>query len=139
MSYNGIGLKSAKGSATSGHVQKNLGEAKLSQKQETQGRLYYGRKLRDERNQKVEKCIKAASVSIDKDISDHQQKREFEVKIQKYRDQLEDENSDLDDDEIDKRVEAYRIKLLKNIERASRASYSRKMNPFEKSESENKS
>ena len=139
MSYNGIGLKSAKGSATSGHVQKNLGEAKLSQKQETQGRLYYGRKLRDERNQKVEKCIKAASVSIDKDISDHQQKREFEVKIQKYRDQLEDENSDLDDDEIDKRVEAYRIKLLKNIERASRTSYSRKVNPFEKSESEKKS
>lgn len=134
MSYNGIGLKSAKGSSTSGYVQRNVTDAKAERIGESKGKHYYKRRLTEKHQEKVEKQRKFANLSIDKDILDHETKRDIEIKVMEYRDKVEAENSDMEDEEIDKLVDHYRIKLHKVRQKQPRErehlSYNRAINPF---------
>jgi hypothetical protein len=134
MSYNGVGLSSAKGSGTSGFIQRNLGNIKTRENQETKGKHFYKRQLNEKKNEKIEKLKKISSLPLDKDIHDHQLKKEIEIKVMEYRDKMEEEQSDLDDGEIDKLVDAYRIKLMKNkkiTHKQKGQPYNIHINPFD--------
>lgn len=129
MSYNGIGLKSAKGSSTSGHIQRNIADVKISQKQETKGKLFDNRKLQELKWEKVSKKAKATEIPRDEKLLDHERKRLLEVKVQEYRDRLEE--GEEDDETIDRLVAAYRAKCLLEESKRGKASYKAKISPFD--------
>lgn len=97
MSYNGIGLQTARGSGTSGHIQTNLAKRDVKPKrrkiavQDTRNRLELGSAIRK-----------------------HNSKREIQVKCMELRDELEDQG--LDDEVIDNRVQELKQKLEKDGE-----------------------
>lgn len=96
MSYNNIGLKSAKGSSTSGHIQRSLASAsKYNQNfNKRKGRVTRERKEPTGRDHK---------------LLDHLGKREIEVRVSEYRDELEDGSDD--EDTIDRKCEELRNEL----------------------------
>ncbi|AEY98554.1 FAGL263Wp [Eremothecium gossypii FDAG1] len=100
MSYNGIGLKTAKGSSTSGHIQRSLADNQAgnvknfsSRKEESQGRV-----ARASRERKLDGSMAA-----------HAGRREIEVRVSELRDELED--ADIDAEEIERRCEQLRRQL----------------------------
>jgi serine/arginine repetitive matrix protein 2 len=74
--YNGIGLLTARGSGTSGHVQTN----KFNLRRAPVPR--YGEEAKDN---------KEVSRQPNKDILDHNRKRQVEVKLVEYIDELEEQ------------------------------------------------
>ncbi|RCK63082.1 Pre-mRNA-splicing factor CWC21 [Candida viswanathii] len=113
MSYNGIGLQSVRGSSTSGHVQKNL-SSKVSKPGFHESRK---KKSHDaELATKLENTTKEKAVDeeISKELKDHESLRKIEVRCMDLRDSLEDDD-ELDDGEIDKRVNQLREKLTKEL------------------------
>lgn len=94
MSYNGIGLKTAKGSATSGHIQKSLAD-----NGDSKNKSYHSRqkdKLRNVGKHSADNTSnnlvkrKATSLEFGKSIIEHISKREIEVQVSELRDALED-------------------------------------------------
>lgn len=96
MSYNNIGLKSAKGSSTSGHIQRSL----ASDSKHNQNYNKRKGKVTRERQEATKQ---------DSKLLDHITKREIEVRVSEYRDELE-EGSD-DDETIDRKCEELRNQL----------------------------
>ena len=131
MSYNGIGLKSAKGSSTSGYIQRNLGDIRVSKQGENEGKKYKQRQLNSIKREKVEKDIKRNTsnnkqlIENDKELIKHEIRKRNEIKIMEFRDKIEEDNPELDDDKIDTMVNEYREKLNKS-------SYNASINPFKK-------
>lgn len=131
MSYNGIGLKSAKGSSTSGYIQRNLGDIRVSKQGENEGKKYKQRQLNTIKREKVEKDIKRNTsnnkqlIENDKELIKHEIRKRNEIKIMEFRDKIEEDNPELDDDKIDEMVNEYREKLNKS-------SYNASINPFKK-------
>ncbi|GMM48329.1 U2-type spliceosomal complex subunit [Pichia kluyveri] len=131
MSYNGIGLKSAKGSSTSGYIQRNLGDIRVSKQGENEGKKYKQRQLNTIKRGKVEKDIKRNTsnnkqlIENDKELIKHEIRKRNEIKIMEFRDKIEEDNPELDDDKIDEMVNEYREKLNKS-------SYNASINPFKK-------
>ncbi|SCU95247.1 LANO_0E09758g1_1 [Lachancea nothofagi CBS 11611] len=102
MSFNGIGLKSAKGSSTSGHIQQSLALNKDRKNVKNfQNRI---EKSKDHTKSKFKPIRK------DKSILEHLSQREVELRVSEYRDKLED-NDELDDAAIDAKCHEYREKL----------------------------
>ncbi|GMM56455.1 U2-type spliceosomal complex subunit [Maudiozyma humilis] len=97
MSYNGIGLPSAKGSATSGHVQRSLARPPRAT------------------NTKISKNTHARRAHTpDASVRAHARAREVELRVAQLRDTLEDEQdrgSDITDAEIDARCDTLRREL----------------------------
>ncbi|GMF54057.1 unnamed protein product [[Candida] boidinii] len=130
MSYNGIGLKSARGSGTNGYVQRNL--SNIKEKYDTDGaqnKQYQRRKqlksYSDKKYDKNDKLIRSSN-SLKLELYDHQMKRELELKVMEYRDKLEDEfeeegSDDTEDTDliIEKLVKEYREKLIKDMNNRS--------------------
>ena len=92
MSYNGIGLKSAKGSSTSGYIQKSLADNEgsinknyLKRKSE---RLHKVQKLKEKEARR--RLLDIAGGRKDKSITEHLSKREIELRVSELRDELED-------------------------------------------------
>ena len=131
MSYNGIGLKSAKGSSTSGYIQRNLGDIRVSKQGENEGKKYKQRQLNSIKREKVEKDIKRNTsnnkqlIENDKELIKHEIRKRNEIKIMEFRDKIEEDNPELEDDKIDEIVNEYREKLNKS-------SYNASINPFKK-------
>ena len=101
--YNGIGLKSARGSATSGHIQRNRSYVKpqfvrQNQQNKRKGRNYEGDDV--------------YGSNIHEDIKDHNIKRDLEAKLFEYQVMLEDEGK-LNEEEIVIKV-ADRRRVLTN-------------------------
>ncbi|KTW25653.1 hypothetical protein T552_03513 [Pneumocystis carinii B80] len=94
MSYNGIGLPTPRGSGTNGYIVRNLSHI---------------RHPREAINPYPSK--KSTVRKADKEILEHDRKRKLEIKVLSYRDSLE-ENRELDEEEIEKKVNEYREKLL---------------------------
>ncbi|KAL9624761.1 MAG: hypothetical protein Q9160_001115 [Pyrenula sp. 1 TL-2023] len=92
-----VGLTTPRGSGTSGYVQRNL--SVLKTRDQSYGQPYPDPKRDLPRQRKP-----------DKDILDHDRKREVEVKVFDLRDKLEEEG--VHEDEIDDRCEKLRLKLL---------------------------
>ncbi|KAK9382547.1 uncharacterized protein V2V93DRAFT_365405 [Kockiozyma suomiensis] len=116
MSYNNIGLSTARGSGTNGFIQANKANVRpRDPNRERQFRRYedseYGTKddLEIRRDAKRRKSAK--------EIVDHDAAREIEVKCMELRIQLEDD--EVDDEEIEKRVENLRKSLLDPKKRPS--------------------
>ncbi|CAI4059433.1 hypothetical protein SKDZ_04G6730 [Saccharomyces kudriavzevii ZP591] len=116
MSYNGIGLKSAKGSSTSGHVQRSL--ASSTNRRRPQG----------SEQQQRSKAINKAShgrvnrpLAVQKHMETHMEKREIELQVSKLRDRLEDDES-LPEEQIDAQCETLRAKLTSEWQEEQRIS-----------------
>ncbi|ODV93470.1 hypothetical protein PACTADRAFT_5251 [Pachysolen tannophilus NRRL Y-2460] len=112
MSYNGIGLKTARGSGTNGYVQKNIGSV-------ASGGIghYERRQLRSkdqERSYIKSKNLIKINQERDENLLLHNRKRDIEVKCMQLREKLEDED-ELDDEAIDMKVDALRKKLLTKL------------------------
>lgn len=120
MSYNGIGLKSAKGSSTSGHVQQSL----ASNNERTSLLNYKARKQLKKKEEKkgghqIKKLdsLKSKPSTVQKKMAEHLRKREIEVQVSELRDSLEDRRDDgkleITDEEIDEKCNILRDKLVK--------------------------
>lgn len=83
MSYNGIGLKTARGSGTSGHVQTNLAN-------------------RDAPVKKRKVAVEIDRSGFDDEIKDHDRRRSIAVQCMELRDKLEDE--EVNEEEIERKV-----------------------------------
>lgn len=97
MSYNGIGLSTARGSGTNGYIQKNT--ARVSESSYKRRQQY----------KKAES--KLIHVVKDQELVQREQKRELEVKVSELRDELEDEG--LEEDEIERRCDEFRAELTR--------------------------
>ncbi|KAH3675658.1 hypothetical protein WICMUC_002575 [Wickerhamomyces mucosus] len=103
MSYNGIGLSTARGSGTNGYIQKNVTHKNsLTSYQKRQSQ------------KKLDSKLKTSNVTLDsikdQELEIHNRKREIELKISEFRDKLE-ENDDLSDTEIEEKVEDFRNRI----------------------------
>ena len=96
-----VGLSTPRGSGTSGYVQRNLSALKSRD---------YGQPYPDPK-----KDFTRPHRQPDKQILEHDRKREIEVKVFALRDNLEDEGK-LDEDEIDERCDKLRTELLEEME-----------------------
>lgn len=108
MSYDGIGLKSAKGSATSGHIQQSL--ALNTERRNVKN--YLSRVQKQEAQSKP----KSKTQHKDKLIIQHLSKRELELRVSEYRDTLEEDES-LSDSVIEAKCEEFRKKLAVQVQR----------------------
>lgn len=97
-----VGLSTPRGSGTSGYVQRNL--SALKPRQQTSP---YPQDL---------ERFKHRQRQPDKEILEHDRRREIEVKVFELRDRLEDEG--VDEDDIDAQTEALRQKLVTEREKA---------------------
>lgn len=89
-----VGLSTPRGSGTSGYVQKNRSQFRPRDSQP------YSKDIEP---------VKHRQRQPDKDILDHDRKREIEVKVFELRDRLED--TEMDEDEIESQCDALRRKL----------------------------
>ncbi|KAI1082201.1 cwf21-domain-containing protein [Whalleya microplaca] len=105
-----VGLSTPRGSGTSGYVQRNLAHLKPRDRAAP-----YNRDLDN---------FKHRQRQPDKEILEHDRKREVEVKVFELRDQLEDEG--IDEDEIDKRCDVLRKELQEKMNKGGRDAAPRK-------------
>ncbi|KAI5863229.1 cwf21-domain-containing protein [Durotheca rogersii] len=91
-----VGLSTPRGSGTSGYVQRNLAHLRPRDR----AAPYHSRDL---------DSLKHRQRQPDREILEHERKREVEVKVFELRDRLEDEG--IDEDEIDKQCAALRTEL----------------------------
>lgn len=135
MSYNGIGLKSAKGSSTSGHVQRSLASdnektSLLNYKaRKQQQHKKEARKKSDDRVKKLSPLHgdrKKDAVEIHRSLVNHLSRRDIELQVSELRDRLEDDRDDgkidITDDAIDEKCQALREKLNKEAKEKERLS-----------------
>lgn len=113
MSSNGIGLQTARGSGTTGHIQKNVASNKdhASIKDDKSGH-FRRRQLSNDRKLKYDKHISTRNNRDEakQEIRSHDLKRDVEVKCMELRDALEDESEE--ELTIEKKVNELRDKLL---------------------------
>lgn len=107
--YNGIGLTSVRGSGTNGYVQKNM--AHVSRNRTARAKSADAAPSRDHE-------LKAPR-QANKEIVDHNRKREVEVKALQLRETLEEQG--LDEDVIESKVDALRSSLLAKLPPAGSA------------------
>ncbi|EKD16430.1 uncharacterized protein L3040_008531 [Drepanopeziza brunnea f. sp. 'multigermtubi'] len=96
-----VGLNTPRGSGTSGYVQRNLAHLRPRDKP-------YSTDL---------DSLKHRQRQPDKDILEHDRKREIELKVFELRDLLEDEG--VDEDEIEDRTEALRRNLMRESDKGN--------------------
>ena len=97
-----VGLTTPRGSGTSGYVQRNLSVLKTRD---------YGTPYPDPKKGDSSRAHRKP----DKEILDHDRRRDIEVKVFDLRDELE-EDGKLDEDEIDERCDKLRNELLEDLE-----------------------
>lgn len=112
MSYNGVGLSTPRGSATSGYIQTNIANRALN----ATGEFAYNRDS-DEAEKISQKRLQreAANQTADVEILEHRRKRKVEVACMELQDELEEQG--LGEDEIDEKVENLRRQLTLKMAR----------------------
>ena len=100
MSYNGVGLATARGSGTSGHVQRNL--AALPKTKHT---LH--------KKGAAPPTVVGSEAHSEK-LAEHKRRRAVEVRVEEERARLEDAG-DMGDDAIDARCAALRVRLTEGM------------------------
>lgn len=98
--YNGIGLQTARGSGTNGHVQRNFAFVRAGKKDNTTYKTEEDLKKMDALNNRPP----------NQDILEHERKRKIEVKCIEFEEILEDQNYTAE--EIAAKVQSFREKLL---------------------------
>mmetsp|Transcript_20513 Transcript_20513/g.30454 ORF Transcript_20513/g.30454 Transcript_20513/m.30454 type:complete len:291 (-) Transcript_20513:22-894(-) len=107
--YNGIGLSSVRGSATSGHVQANRSHVRDAQRRRQQAR-----NLNSSSKKSTSIVSSAARNEGNREIQTHQAKREIENELLLLREDME-EAGQLSPAEIDERIHAERQRLLNRL------------------------
>lgn len=97
--YNGIGLKTARGSGTNGYVQRNLSYVRSSN--------IRALKARNTGNEGY--TIKPAAKKPNKEILEHERKRQIEVKVFEKRVELEDRG--ISEQDVELQLQTYREKI----------------------------
>ncbi|VUG18298.1 CWC21 [Brettanomyces bruxellensis] len=164
MSYNGIGLPTPRGTGTNGYIQRNLANVYKSKSGKSEGKQFAERRRILQQKKQAELRKKKAEF-VDTELLEHEEKRRLEVKVMEYRDYLEDQleeeeeegNEDEKMREIDAKVEKYREKLIaraekrgndelerrkkaeERAEKLKHASYGIKVDPFSKGSPESDS
>jgi serine/arginine repetitive matrix protein 2 len=105
--YNGIGLSTPRGSGTSGYVSANKA---LVSKQKS--RLDFIKEMKALRANILPPPRKA-----NKDILDHNQKRQIYVKLAEIRETLESSDKNFSEEEITKILKESEAKLIENFEK----------------------
>lgn len=100
--YNGIGLTTARGSGTNGHVQRNLSFVRQGKKAVT--------KYKTEAD--LNKADAANNRQPNEEILEHERKRKIEIKCLEFEEILEDQNYTAE--EIAAKVQSFREKLMGN-------------------------
>ncbi|KAK7755394.1 RNA-splicing factor [Diatrype stigma] len=109
-----VGLSTPRGSGTSGYVQRNLAHMRPRDR----AAPYPPPSSRDLDS------LRHRQRQPDREILEHDRKREVEVKVFELRDQLEDE--EVDEDEIDTRCDALRKELLAKMNSGAGSTTSKK-------------
>lgn len=110
MSYNGIGLSSVRGSATSGHVQANRGHVNANRLRRQQER-----NSQSGSHQKYNPVSATARQQGHSDIQKHEERRRIENELLELQEEMEDAGH-LSPDEIKARIERERTRLLHRAE-----------------------
>ncbi|KAH6605121.1 pre-mrna-splicing factor cwc21 [Trichoderma cornu-damae] len=105
-----VGLSTPRGSGTSGYVQRNLAHIRPRD---------FGAPYPKDRD-----SMRHKQRQPDKAILEHDRKREIEVKVFDLRDKLEEE--EVEEEEIDRRCEELRKKLLSEMDSKNKANAPRK-------------
>ncbi|RFU79007.1 pre-mrna-splicing factor cwc21 [Trichoderma arundinaceum] len=105
-----VGLSTPRGSGTSGYVQRNLAHIRPRD---------YGAPYPKDRD-----SMRHKQRQPDKAILEHDRKREIEVKVFDLRDQLEEE--EVEEEEIDRRCDELRKKLLSEMNSRNKANAPKK-------------
>ncbi|KAH8149971.1 uncharacterized protein LAJ45_06124 [Morchella importuna] len=111
-----VGLTTPRGSGTSGYVQRNLSHLKPRDNIAPYPKDYDSFKTYKQRQP-------------DKEILEHDRKREVEVKCLELRDKLEDE--EVDEEEIERQVDELRVKLLDEMKRGAGGVNARGLKPHQ--------
>lgn len=122
MSYNGIGLPSAKGSATSGHIQKSLVDSRRRSVKAIKDDKA-GKRTSKYKDQKFP--VKGSkSPKVTKDLEAHLDLRSIELQVAEYRDDLEEnqEQTKITDEDIEVKCKILREKLIKEYSENQRIS-----------------
>ena len=107
MSYNGIGLKSSRGSGTNGYVTRSHADVRNADQKRKVNSQHggFGKQLR-----------RAAPVrEVDKSMVDHHRRRQIEVQLAEMQDRMED--AGVPDAEIERRLERAREDFTKRFQK----------------------
>lgn len=105
MSYNGVGLQTPRGTGTSGYIQKNVANNHVEGFRQKRAR-----DASEAERREVRARMQALRRSAGKEVKEHLNKRQIEVKCMELRDRLEDE--DVDEETIKRKVDELRKSLL---------------------------
>ena len=108
--YNGIGLSSVRGTATSGHVQANRGHVRGQRK-----RRQLEQNVSRGRPQAYNPVSASARERGNSQIQKHERLRQVESRVMELRERLE-ENGRISPEEIERRVKEERERQLRRIE-----------------------
>lgn len=116
MSYNGIGLQTARGSGTSGHIQRNLASLKDDDSKEQNIGHYKRRQLQEDQQarQRTIKSNEANRAQARTGIKEHDTRRYIDIRCMELRDEMEDNSED--EDKIEVKVRELRDSLIKKQE-----------------------
>jgi serine/arginine repetitive matrix protein 2 len=106
--YNGIGLSTVRGSATSGHVQKNMSYIKPEFFRNKLDANQGGGRFGDARTGRD-----GATYKVNKDVIEHNKKHAIEAKVYEFEDSLREEGG-LTEEQIEEKVAAFRKRLTEN-------------------------
>ncbi|XP_063701650.1 serine/arginine repetitive matrix protein 2 isoform X2 [Culicoides brevitarsis] len=101
--YNGIGLQTARGSGTNGHVQRNWAFVRPGKKTNVNYKT----------EEELEKLNAISSKQPNLEILDHERKRKIEVKCAELEDVLESQG--LSENEVREKVKAFRENLVNQV------------------------
>ena len=111
MSYNGIGLASVRGSATSGHVQANQGHVRAQRR-----RRQIERNAQESGGSKRYNPVSAsAREKGNQEIQDHERRRQIENQLLVLRDDLE-ESGNFTEAQIEDRIQAERERQMQKFQ-----------------------
>lgn len=117
MSYNGIGLSTPRGSATSGHIQSNISN-RAFQSANRRGEFEH-HELTDEQDKRSKTKLDrdyAAGRQADVEMLEHERKRKVEVACMELQDKLEEEG-EKGEEEIEEEVNTLRRQLTLKMAR----------------------
>ena len=103
--YNGVGLSTVRGTATSGHVQRNASHV---QAQRHRRRVAHNQNRDDGRNRKPFLSA-AAQLQGNRELQSHQRKRQLENKLLELREEMEEEG--MVDEDIEQRINTERQRM----------------------------
>ena len=134
--YNGIGLASVRGSATSGHVQGNKSYVRPSStRYRVKENFRSNRQHHGEDRNKIHRKKKKNNI----EIMEHEQKRQFEIEMLELRDKLEDDGR-FTEQEIESRIcrerKEYELRIEKRKQMLEQKRIQKKLEEKEKEEVE---